>query len=572
MLLSLFLPEFIKGKRILSKRIVGISHSDSTVDLTLTHATRSKTTIEAVYSDTFSSKNELGARAKSLLANVGAYDYIRITIPSTMVFFKELTLPFKDINKIRVVVDYEVEPMLPFPLKDAIIDFIITHQDPETQESRILIAAVRKQDLQAELDLFKEADIIPTHITVDVLALYGLYREIPLYRDLKGMTALIDCSVHTTKIAFLEDGKLRLIRSFPKGQASLVSEIANATAQSPNQVLPAVQSYLASGDAPAQKQAIDQALLHYLQEIQFTLNSFSLKLDSQKELTKILFIETAPALKGIHKLASKILQAPCEKFDSAKILDNVSIARSKSIIKEALQSATHALAASLIAPQDHEFNLRRKEFELPAEIELRNPVRMALALVFASFFTIGAYGYFTLSSLSSHKKALENNEMASIKKALKQAELLAKKDTLIAIQKTLKIDTFLPLLNKARALALEEQNSWEILKALPLRSLHGLYELTRLIDKTNFTVKVLNLSMSSNADNEHNTLIELSGIFNSKRIGEDFQEFAKFEQKILDTPSPLILITPSDTALGEHGGVKFTFKFKMKHYSGYEEA
>ena len=62
-----------------------------------------------------------------------------------MVIFKDLTLQLSDPDKIRMVLDYEIEPMLPFSIHDATIDFIVTKTQKDPQQTTVLVAAIRNQ-------------------------------------------------------------------------------------------------------------------------------------------------------------------------------------------------------------------------------------------------------------------------------------------------------------------------------------------------------------------------------------------------------------------------------------------
>ncbi len=55
--------------------------------------------------------------------------YFTIVVPSELVLYKELKFPFKDAEKIRAVLRYEVEPLLSFPIDDAIMDFIVINTE-----------------------------------------------------------------------------------------------------------------------------------------------------------------------------------------------------------------------------------------------------------------------------------------------------------------------------------------------------------------------------------------------------------------------------------------------------------
>jgi general secretion pathway protein L len=44
-------------------------------------------------------------------------------IPTTLVSFRNLSVPFHDLKKIRQILPFELEPSLPVPVEDLIFDF-----------------------------------------------------------------------------------------------------------------------------------------------------------------------------------------------------------------------------------------------------------------------------------------------------------------------------------------------------------------------------------------------------------------------------------------------------------------
>ena len=159
-----------------------------------------------------------------MLSSFSKYDQIRFASSSSIVTFKELTLPFLDIDKIRMVIAYEVEPKLPFSIQESIVDFVITDQDSTEKKSQVLVAAARIQDMKEIFDICELASIDPECITVDLFALYGLYLQIPTYKNLAGASTLVDIGSTTTSIAFLLDGKMRLVRTIAKGLQTIAQQ------------------------------------------------------------------------------------------------------------------------------------------------------------------------------------------------------------------------------------------------------------------------------------------------------------------------------------------------------------
>ena len=95
----------------------------------------------------------------------------------SLVVFKEMELPFLGREKLKMIVGFEVEPFLPFPYSDAIVDFTTLREDKEKQNSKILVVAVRKSDVDHVVHYFEKADLSLNALTVDVFSFYEMYKK-----------------------------------------------------------------------------------------------------------------------------------------------------------------------------------------------------------------------------------------------------------------------------------------------------------------------------------------------------------------------------------------------------------
>ena len=114
------------------------------------------------------------------------------------------------------MIGYEVEPLLPFALNDAVIDCIVTKEIREEKSSEVLVAAVQNQYIAQHLALFEAAGVQPEKVTIDLFAFYGLYRLIPAYAQQKGGIVLMEIEPQSTRMAYIYDGQLRFIRTLAK--------------------------------------------------------------------------------------------------------------------------------------------------------------------------------------------------------------------------------------------------------------------------------------------------------------------------------------------------------------------
>jgi type IV pilus assembly protein PilM len=558
MIKELFLPERTKSKRLISKRIIGVSIEEERVSAAQVYATSSSTNIEKIKDQPIapgapgSRMQRIAQAITSLLPSFSSYDQIIISIPSSVVTFKELTLPFVDAEKIKMVVEYEVEPQLPFSVNDAIIDFIITHKNFEEQKSQVLVAAVRKQDLKEIVDMYQQIEVDPEAITVDLFALYGLFLQIPEYKQISHASALIDIGTTSTSVAFLMNGEMRLIRNIAKGLHTIANHISENTGRPTKEVLKRLEeSGVLSTDDVSFNQAVQKQITNYLNDIQFTLNSFSLKLNFYEEISKILFVGEGMIIKGLMDFCSTVLQIPCEHFSCNKLF-KTKLFKNKTK-KVATSWTDHAidLGTAIIYPEHSQFDLRKKEFIRTHFPVLNKQLITAVFLAIALFVTIGTRGQLQVKKLTSITKQREKKAIKKLKKLFPPGS------------KSLKKNKLTPLIKDATREISIRQEAWTPFLRENLQPLQILQDLTQTIDRRSFDVKIEKIRLD--VDSQGSPVGEVLGVFKSRLgMGEHFTDYAKFVAYFRQQ-SNLMTIEEEDADEVEDGeGVKFTFKLKAK--------
>ena len=109
MIKEIFLPLKIGHRRILSQRIIGLAIQENAVTLAYVYASGKKTTVERLLIqeiedgplDTLTTRSS--AAVKKIMGHIKKYDQLRVSIPASLVLFKELEVPFLDQEKIRMV-------------------------------------------------------------------------------------------------------------------------------------------------------------------------------------------------------------------------------------------------------------------------------------------------------------------------------------------------------------------------------------------------------------------------------------------------------------------------------------
>ena len=423
MIKNIFLPEKIGDYYLFSKRLVGVDIGKTHVSAALLYMRGKVITIERCIEEKIESgpaatydERVVGA-LKIIFEQLVSYDAVYVTLSSSLVVFKELKLPFISHEKIEMVVNFEVEPLLPFSLQDAVIDFIITKQIPEEKSSEILVAAVQKKHIVHCLEIFGQAKILVDKIVVDLFALYSLYKRIPAYSQLAGSIVLIDFGLQSTRIVYLFDGQLRSIRTLNKGVSHMVKAVSDVLNISRNEAMEHIIRFgLEKTDWPEYTQAVTDALTTFWHTINFTLSSF-ISQTPENSINKIILIGGGGQIKGLSSFVSTLLQIPVEIFDPALIMQDKEIHSPKKHIVS--NACIIALSVALPSPIIKYFNFRRDEFQIVDHTLLIKQLVVTLLLTGTLLSMLLGYYFIQVKKLTREVHSSEQQAINVLKKQFK---------------------------------------------------------------------------------------------------------------------------------------------------------
>jgi len=337
MIKNIFLPESIGNFYLFSSHVVGIEINKTHINACLTKKSGNTALIqkfidEPIEQGSSSSYTERTAQAlKQTITQLGSYDRLISILPSSVVFFKELQLPFIDREKISLVIGFEIEPLLPFPVSQAVIDFIITKQTAE--QTTILVAAVQKKYVQEHIELFKAAQVpAPDAIVVDFLVLYDLYRQNSFYRSLSANALMTDFGVTMLRMGYIESGQLKQIRTISGGTSAIAKAVSEQMHITPAQAMEQLLRFgTTSHEKPDYERVATESLVSLCKAIQLTSMAFA---SADKQLTDdsvILLVGPGARIPGIDTLISTQINRRCLLVDSTKLLEGAGLTVSKDV-------------------------------------------------------------------------------------------------------------------------------------------------------------------------------------------------------------------------------------------------
>ena len=201
----------------MSRKILGIDIRHDAVSAVLVKSSIKETVIEAhvhvPISDQKGVEGGLAASLETLVEKMDIHGSVCVaSFPADQISYRNIQVPFKEHKKINKILPYEIEPTLPFPVDDLIIDFQPIELPNNTNHTDLIAAAVEKFKLQSYLEALAAFDIEPEIVTV------GGYPAAICLADLVDISEnwlFVDIDSNKGTLFAILSGGICLIRSFP---------------------------------------------------------------------------------------------------------------------------------------------------------------------------------------------------------------------------------------------------------------------------------------------------------------------------------------------------------------------
>lgn len=176
----------------------------------------------------------LGETLDSLKARPHAYVLCANALYTVV---RTLSIPFRGARRVAAAVPFELEPYLAFPLEDLAVDFnTVGEFEGETE---VLAMGMRRQQLEEQLDILRDAGIETDAVTLDALALTGLWTQIA--RPGKGLEAILHARADGAILSVINNKRVAYFRVLGT-TAEQLAENPGAAAREVNNTLRAFLS------------------------------------------------------------------------------------------------------------------------------------------------------------------------------------------------------------------------------------------------------------------------------------------------------------------------------------------
>ena len=227
------------------------------------------------------------------------------SLPASSSVIKRLSLPFKGSRKIRQVIRYELEPHLPFPLEEAVIDFYII-DDRLPDRTLVLAFAINKRVVERRLKILDKAGLRPEIVGLDSTSLFNVYA----LKEDEETVALINLGAGQTIINIISEGRLFFSRSISKAG----DDVSQALAEGLGVSFKEAERLKKEGLNEEKLKVIEPVLDEIKKEIEYTLSSF-LAFYPAKKIERILLTGGSARLPGIVEYFQKSLDIKTSLFN-----------------------------------------------------------------------------------------------------------------------------------------------------------------------------------------------------------------------------------------------------------------
>jgi len=522
MIQDIFIPSRIGLYYFFEKRILGFEINSSSVQATLVHFSKNKVVLKNNMSITLQDQNPLSISnaIKKITTTIGKYDEIVTCLTSSTVIFKEMILPFVGREKIKMIIDYEVEPLLPFTLNEAVIDFIITDEDKVKSQTTVLVAAVRKLDLLVCTSHFEAAGIELSHVTLDMFALYDFYRNAMYVAQAYMSLLIVDFSFDAIRILYIQKGILKSVRLVPYGLTSITNNLDKDSTLLQHRLLENNLPLDIKDDHEGiHKELSQKIMVDFCKQITLSISFFQKQIKSFIAPSKIICLGAGTGIQGFLEQAKACSDLPVEILEIKKILLKNNVVLNKTIKFDAQYSSNLIIPFSAVRYGDVNFLSDRQK-----QKESKLFKKQILMVIFISLSTIaGLYLY------TDYQVRIWN-----------VANAKSKRDLVMTLQEQMNLDV--KNVKRVSEIVSTAQTQLEQTKKVCFSFsqsnnsfLHSLQELYSKIDRTSLG---LSLKLLSLHDNE----VVLQGKV------KDYDALATFEEELMELENFTLQDKPRDLA------------------------
>lgn len=140
-----------------------------------------------------------------------------VSLPPSDVMYRQVHLPFRDEGRIKKTLPFELEPLLPLPIEEVVVDYV------HLPDNGLLVAAIGKERIR---QIIAAVETQLGRVSVIDIATAALALPLLEQKNFTGTGILLDIGASSTFAVFYEKNAIVQIRSFVFGGNTVTSALA----------------------------------------------------------------------------------------------------------------------------------------------------------------------------------------------------------------------------------------------------------------------------------------------------------------------------------------------------------
>lgn len=200
----------------MSRKILGLDIRSSSIAAVVIASSIKGSEVEAFYhvsweSDIEEKDSEQTRALKIIQENIDLKEVECVaSFPAELAFYRNIQVPFKETRKIKQVLQFELEPTMPLPIDQTIIDFQNIPHARQQDRTSILAAVLEKSKLDKILSDLRTISLNPQVVTISG---YSIALCIAKQADTPDQCLLVDVYRNRATLFVISDGQIQMIRS-----------------------------------------------------------------------------------------------------------------------------------------------------------------------------------------------------------------------------------------------------------------------------------------------------------------------------------------------------------------------
>lgn len=229
-----------------------------------------------------------------------------LSLPTKHFAFRTIKLPFKNKNKITQTIPYELEPFIPYPISNVLIDYIIVDQ---SDHSQLLAAVISKSRVEETIQQLNEHRVEPSIIDIDTVPVASKIISSGMAAEECGL--VLDIGARDTTSVLFTEGKIHHVRHYSFGGENLTKVLADIAGIKTADAEWDKKEGLADGA----EDIISETCGKFLQEVKYTLQYLKLKGEHHVEPNRIFLTGGGALYPPLRKKIEAFFTIPVETVD-----------------------------------------------------------------------------------------------------------------------------------------------------------------------------------------------------------------------------------------------------------------